>query len=160
YFKPQDWKQVLGEIATMWKEKPSVAIDYASRLTQGISQAENLPIQQIPAGYTLEDLQQIVNPWVLQFDKKNGGYKRSPKFPLPNNWLYLLRYAYLSKDQNILKHVHFTLDKIAQGGIYDHIGGGFSRYAVDERWHVPHFEKMLYDNAQLISLYAEAYQHQ
>ena len=160
YFKPEDWKQVLREISTMWVEKPEVAIDYASRLTQGINQAENLPIQEIPSQYTEADLQQIVHPWIAQFDHKNGGYKRSPKFPLPNNWIFLLRYGYLSNNQDILQHVHFTLDKIAQGGIYDHIGGGFARYSVDEKWHVPHFEKMLYDNAQLLSLYSEAYQHQ
>src|SRR5690606_12841061 len=160
YFKLQDWKQVLNEIAAMWVETPEVAIDYASRLTQGDNQAGNLPIQKIPAQYTIADLQQIIDPWILQFDKKHGGYKRAPKFPLPNNWIFLLRYGYLSKDQDVLQHIHFTLDKIAQGGIYDHIGGGFARYAVDEKWHVPHFEKMLYDNAQLISLYSEAYQHQ
>src|SRR5690606_24795040 len=85
-------------------------------------------------------------------------YRRAPKFPLPNNWLFLLRYAVLAKDEETLQHVHFTLEKIANGGIYDHIGGGFARYSVDGRWHVPHFEKMLYDNGQLISLYSEAYQ--
>lgn len=159
YFKPHDWKQVLVEISTMWAEKPELAIDYATRLTQGITQAENLPIQKIPTQFTLADLQQVINPWISQFDKKNGGYKRSPKFPLPNNWIFLLRYGHLSNDQDIVQHVHFTLEKIAHGGIYDHIGGGFARYSVDEKWHVPHFEKMLYDNAQLLSLYSEAFQH-
>jgi len=159
YFKPHDWKQVLTEISTMWTEKPELAIDYATRLTQGITQAENLPIQKIPAQFTQADLQQVINPWISQFDKKNGGYNRSPKFPLPNNWIFLLRYGHLSNDQEIVQHVHFTLEKIANGGIYDHIGGGFARYSVDEKWHVPHFEKMLYDNAQLLSLYSEAFQH-
>ena len=159
YFKPQDWQQVLLQIAQMWEETPDVAIDYAERLTQGIHKAEKLPISPIPSQYTTADLQAIVTPWAAQFDKEDGGYTRAPKFPLPNNWIFLLRYATLAKDENILSHVHFTLDKIASGGIYDHVGGGFARYAVDGQWHVPHFEKMLYDNGQLISLYCEAFQH-
>lgn len=158
YFKPQDWQQVLLQIAQMWEEKPEVAIDYAERLTQGIQQAEKLPIQDIPEQYTNQDIHQVVEPWKEQFDEKNGGYRREPKFPLPNNWIFFLRYGYLNHDQEILDHVHFTLQKMANGGIYDHIGGGFARYSVDGRWHVPHFEKMLYDNGQLLSLYSEAYQ--
>ena len=159
YFKPQDWQQVLLQIAQMWEEKPDVAIDYAERLTQGIIQAEKLPIQDIPELYTLDDLLQVVEPWKEQFDHQLGGYLRAPKFPLPNNWIFFLRYGFLNHDQPILDHVHFTLEKIATGGIYDQIAGGFARYSVDNRWHVPHFEKMLYDNCQLLSLYSEAYQH-
>ncbi|MFZ4261739.1 thioredoxin domain-containing protein [Sphingobacterium sp. HJSM2_6] len=158
YFKPHDWQQVLLQIAQMWEDKPAVAIDYAEKLTEGIVKAEQLAIQPILDKYTLEDIQQVLQPWKNHFDPIHGGYTRAPKFPLPNNWSCLLRTAVLLKDEPLLEHVHFTLKKMATGGIYDHIGGGFSRYAVDERWHVPHFEKMLYDNAQLISLYAEAYQ--
>lgn len=158
YFKPLDWQQVLLEVAQMWEEKPEVAIDYADRLSKGIHEAEKLPISPIPEAYTLNDLQDIVAPWKAQFDGLNGGYQRAPKFPLPNNWLFFLRYGVLARDQSVLDHVHHTLHQIACGGIYDQVGGGFSRYAVDERWHVPHFEKMLYDNGQLLSLYSEAYQ--
>lgn len=159
YFKPQDWQQVLLQIAQMWEEKPEVAIEYAERLTQGIKQAEKLPIQSIPEQYKLEDILQVVDPGKEQFDGKNGGYFREPKFPLPNNWIFFLRYGFLNHDQEVLNHVHFTLEKMANGGIYDQIGGGFARYSVDGRWHVPHFEKMLYDNGQLLSLYCEAYQN-
>ncbi len=158
YFKPHDWQQVLLQIAQMWEEKPEVALDYANRLTEGIQNAEKLPIQEIPEQYTFEDIKQVVEPWKNHFDDQDGGYRRAPKFPLPNNWLFLLRYGHLAKDQAALDQVHFTLKKMANGGIYDQIGGGFARYSVDGRWHVPHFEKMLYDNAQLISLYSEAYQ--
>jgi len=158
YFKPHDWQQVLLQIAKMWEETPEVALDYAERLSKGIHQAERLPVAPIPEAYTESDLHHIVTPWKAQFDTINGGYSREPKFPLPNNWLFFLRYAFLAKDQSILEHVHFTLQKIANGGIYDQIGGGFARYAVDGRWHIPHFEKMLYDNGQLISLFSEAYQ--
>lgn len=158
YFKPQDWQNVLLQIAQMWGETPETAIDYAERLTAGINKAEKLPIAPIPEEYTLQDIKSIVLPWKEQFDLRNGGYRRAPKFPLPNNWLFFLRYAVLANDEETLNHVHFTLEKIANGGIYDHIGGGFARYSVDGKWHVPHFEKMLYDNGQLISLYSEAYQ--
>ncbi|MGV6944944.1 thioredoxin domain-containing protein [Sphingobacterium kyonggiense] len=158
YFKPQDWQQVLLQLAKMWEEQPEVALDYAERLTQGIQKAEKLPIQAIPEQYSLSDIREVVIPWIAQFDPKDGGYQRAPKFPLPNNWLFFLRYGTLAKDQAVLDHVHFTLRKMANGGIYDHIGGGFARYSVDGQWHVPHFEKMLYDNGQLISLYSEAYQ--
>ena len=158
YFKPHDWQQVLLQIAQMWEEKPEVAIDYAERLTQGIQQAEKLPIQDIPEQFKLEDILQVVEPWKEQFDPKDGGYTRAPKFPLPNNWIFFLKYGFLNHDQEVLNHIHFTLEKMANGGIYDQIGGGFARYSVDGKWHVPHFEKMLYDNGQLLSLYSEAYQ--
>jgi len=158
YFKPHDWQNILLQIAQMWEEQPQVAIEYASKLTNGIKQSERLPIHAIPEQYTKDDLLEIVNPWTHLFDKKDGGYNRSPKFLLPNNWVFLLRYGVLSGDQQIVDHVHFTLQKMASGGIYDQIGGGFSRYSVDSYWHIPHFEKMMYDNGQLLSLYAEAYQ--
>lgn len=160
YFKPHDWQSVLLQIAQMWEETPQTAIDYAERLTAGINKAEKLPIAPIPEEYTLLDIKSVVLPWKEQFDFRDGGYRRAPKFPLPNNWLFFLRYATLAQDEETLNHVHFTLEKIANGGIYDHIGGGFARYSVDGKWHVPHFEKMLYDNGQLISLYSEAYQQQ
>lgn len=158
YFKPHDWQNILLQIAQMWEEKPEVAFEYAEKLNNGIQRAEKLPIHSIPDQYSREDLLEIVTPWTETFDKKEGGYQKAPKFPLPNNWLFFLKYGVLSDDKEILNHVHFTLKKIGSGGIYDQIGGGFARYSVDHYWHIPHFEKMLYDNGQLLSLYAEAYQ--
>jgi len=158
YFRPADWENVLQQLAKMWRETPDVAADYAQRLTNGIQQSEQLPVNRIPEAYTAGDLEAIVSPWKHLFDKREGGHTRVPKFPMPNNWLFLLRYGILADDPEIVEHVHFTLRKIASGGIYDHVGGGFARYSVDGRWHIPHFEKMLYDNAQLVSLYAEAWQ--
>ena len=92
-----------------------------------------------------------------RFDNEWGGIKKAPKFPMPSVWQFVLQYYYHSNDQSILDHLKFTLDKMSDGGIYDHIGGGFARYAVDNEWHVPHFEKMLYDNGQLMALYANVY---
>ncbi|MBE8713684.1 thioredoxin domain-containing protein [Sphingobacterium hungaricum] len=158
YFKPHDWQQILLQIAKMWEETPDVAYDYAGKLTDSIHRVEKLPILEIPEEYSPLDLKEVILPWKQQFDFKEGGYARAPKFPLPNNWLFFLRYGFLAKDQEILDQVHFTLEKMALGGIYDQVGGGFARYSVDHHWHVPHFEKMLYDNGQLLSLYADAYQ--
>jgi len=91
------------------------------------------------------------------FDLANGGSRGAPKFPMPANWLFLLHYYSLTKSESALKQLKLTLDHMAWGGIYDQIGGGFARYSVDDYWLVPHFEKMLYDNAQLIQLYSQAY---
>lgn len=159
YFKANDWKNLLLNLVAFWHEKPEQAIQYAGQLTQGIQQSEQIIKSNITPEYTREYLKTIVQPWKQSFDLQEGGYKRAPKFPLPNNWQFLLRYAKFSKDDSIAEMVHLSLQKMAYGGIYDHIGGGFSRYSVDALWHIPHFEKMLYDNAQLVSLYVEAYQH-
>ena len=91
-------------------------------------------------------------------DKVHGGFGQAPKFPNTTNLLFLLRYYDYSKNSHFLNFVEFTAKKMAKGGIHDHIGGGFSRYSTDERWLVPHFEKMLYDNALLIQLFSELYQ--
>ncbi len=158
YFRAEDWKSVLLQLADKWEKEPELLFDYAERLTSGIVNSENFPVSRLKEKYCKEDLLQIVNPWKETFDKVEGGYLRAPKFPIPNNWLFLLRYGVMMDDSAIVKHTHFTLRKIASGGIYDQIGGGFARYSVDGRWHIPHFEKMLYDNALLVSLYSEAYQ--
>lgn len=158
YFRKSDWVNILEQLVTLWNEQPETAYNYAGRLTEGIIKSDELPINPVPTGYEKHQLDAIVVPWIKQFDKKHGGYARAPKFPLPNNWQFFLRYGALFDDQEVSSHTHFTLRKMALGGIYDQIGGGFARYAVDKRWHVPHFEKMLYDNGQLVSLYTEAYQ--
>ncbi|WP_177229111.1 thioredoxin domain-containing protein [Pustulibacterium marinum] len=97
--------------------------------------------------------------WSKKWDSEMGGTKGAPKFMMPSELNYLLNFAILEKNDEIKTHVFNTLTKIAQGGIFDVVAGGFSRYSVDEKWHVPHFEKMLYDNAQLLSLYSKAYRH-
>ena len=159
YFRKPDWISLLLNLAEFWKTKPVEAKEYAARLTEGIRQSEQLIPVQSEAEFSRDDIIQIFEPWKRSFDLVEGGYNRAPKFPLPNNWQFLLRYAHLLKDNAAHVAVNITLEKMAFGGIYDQIGGGFARYSVDEKWHVPHFEKMLYDNAQLVSLYAEAFQY-
>jgi len=92
------------------------------------------------------------------FDDINGGFSKKPKFPTPVHLDFLLRMYKFTKDDEILNKCILTFDKMSNGGIYDHIGGGFHRYSVDSEWHVPHFEKMLYDNAQLAISYTEIFQ--
>jgi uncharacterized protein YyaL (SSP411 family) len=157
YFRKNEWASLLFNLADFYKQKPADAEEYAVRLTEGIQQYESVEFVKEQPAYAKADLELIVNSWEKYFDKTKGGMGTAPKFPMPNNWICLMRYAHLTKDENIAKAVKLTLKKMAFGGIYDHIGGGFARYSVDGRWHVPHFEKMLYDNAQLISLYSEAY---
>ena len=157
YFKKNDWVSLLFNLADFFKNKPAEAEEYAKRLTDGITQYETTEVGGAQQGYTKDDLLAIGESWKKYFDKTNGGLGYAPKFPMPNNWQCLVKYGHLLQDKDVAAQVKLTLDELAFGGIYDHIGGGFARYSVDERWHVPHFEKMLYDNAQLLSLYAEAY---
>lgn len=157
YFRKNDWASLLFNLADFYAQKPAEANEYAVRLTEGIQGYETITFIKERAEYSKDNLQLIVNNWKQYFDNEEGGMGSSPKFPMPNNWQFLMRYAYLMNDNEITQAVTLTLKKMAFGGIYDHIGGGFARYSVDGRWHVPHFEKMLYDNAQLISLYAEAF---
>ncbi|WP_316800686.1 thioredoxin domain-containing protein [Pedobacter frigidisoli] len=158
YFRKSDWINILENVAKLWSHEPEKALQYADRLTAGIKESETIIPGQGTAAYTDVNLTNIVEPWKRHFDIGLGGYNRAPKFPLPNNWVFLLRYGFLKNEQSVFTAVCHTLEEMSRGGIYDQIGGGFARYSVDDRWHVPHFEKMLYDNAQLISLYAEAYQ--
>ncbi len=157
YFPPEDWKSILVNLDEFFRKKRSEAEAYADKLTAGIRQSEQ--VQRIAFGkeFSAADLQEIYREWLSYFDFKEGGHNRAPKFPLPNNFLFLLRYAHFSGESQAREIVLLTLDKMCRGGIYDQLGGGFSRYSVDAAWHVPHFEKMLYDNAQLVSLYSEGF---
>ncbi|MES2418687.1 MAG: thioredoxin domain-containing protein [Bacteroidota bacterium] len=159
YFRKNDWVNILLNVADLWKNEPQKAENYAARLTDGIKSAEKIVNVETSISFTQDHLTEIIKPWKRQFDMIAGGYNRAPKFPLPNNWVFMLRYSHLMKDNATYISAMLTLEKMALGGIYDQVGGGFARYAVDDQWHVPHFEKMLYDNAQLISLYTEAYQY-
>ena len=156
YFRKNDWVSLLFNLADFYKNKPAEAEEYAVKLTDGIRQYESIQFIDEIAEYRREDLELIVTNWQKYFDRIEGGLGSAPKFPMPNNWQFLMRYAHLMEDENVAGQVQLTLQKMAFGGIYDHVGGGFARYSVDGRWHVPHFEKMLYDNAQLLSLYSDA----
>lgn len=157
YFPKDQWMHVLKSIAHTYTNDKAKAIEYAVQLHDGIQQSELIASPQEITDFSAERLHEMVVRWARSFDTIEGGTNKAPKFPLPNNWLFLLRYTQQFDENKIKKQVQLTLDKIAFGGIYDQIGGGFTRYSVDGLWKVPHFEKMLYDNGQLIGLYAHAY---
>ncbi len=157
YFQKQRWMEILINLADLWKSEPEKCLQYAHELTEGVKHSEQLVLEDSDEPFQKETLGSSLEHWAMRFDNSEGGPNRAPKFPLPNNYQFLLRYAHLAKDESTLKHVLLTLDKMAYGGIYDQLGGGFARYSTDMLWKVPHFEKMLYDNGQLVSLYSEAF---
>lgn len=158
YFPPEQWTQILEDLAYSYTHEKQKFVEYANRLTAGVQQSDMVVKVEGKAKFQNSTLQDMVDEWSKQFDLREGGPNRAPKFPIPNNYQFLLRYAHLNQDAEVSEHVHHTLKRMAYGGIYDQVGGGFARYSTDAFWKVPHFEKMLYDNAQLVSLYSEAYQ--
>ncbi|MGB0167399.1 MAG: thioredoxin domain-containing protein, partial [Luteibaculum sp.] len=157
YFRKDDWLSVLQQLADMYRQTPSKMEEYASQLTAAIQQEVLIDLPETENKVDPTWIREQVDFLSRSFDKTHGGHSRAPKFPMPVEWNFLLEYGSQHGDQALLDHVHFTLRKMAMGGIYDQVGGGFTRYSVDEKWKVPHFEKMLYDNAQLLELYAKAY---
>ncbi len=157
YFSKAQWKKILIDISKLYKENPEKAIRFAERLTEGLQASNLIEINTEKASFKKEDIRNAIHASKKIRDPQYGGIQGAPKFPMPNSLDFLLRYQHQFDDKEIRKYVDNTLTKMAYGGLYDHIGGGFSRYSIDEKWHIPHFEKMLYDNAQLISIYAKAY---
>ncbi len=158
YFNKNQWMDVLTKISNMYKTDKGKLIDYANKLSKAI-QKSSLSNTFAPthAKFESKDYNNLYFQWKSQIDFKKGGFNRVPKFPIPVAWEFILQYNYLTKDNNALDATVTALDAMAKGGIYDQIGGGFARYSTDADWKVPHFEKMLYDNAQLVTLYANAY---
>ncbi|MFI1744412.1 thioredoxin domain-containing protein [Thalassobellus sediminis] len=157
YFKKEQWLDALDKISTLYIEKPEKLYEYADKLEQGIKSLDVVELNTDEPVFKKNDIDSAVSNWSKEFDHNLGGINRSPKFMMPNNYHFLLRQAYQNNNEELQTYVNLTLTKMAYGGVFDQVGGGFSRYSTDAKWHVPHFEKMLYDNAQLVSLYADAY---
>ncbi len=158
YFPKDQWTNILNQFKSLKEDDPKKLENSAERIAQGLSSIDQIELVDISNANCSEvELDQITTKFLSNIDMEYGGRKGAPKFPMPNNYQFLLKYFHLTKNENALKAVNTTLEQMASGGIYDQLQGGFSRYSVDEKWHVPHFEKMLYDNAQLISLYSNAY---
>ncbi|WP_368356219.1 thioredoxin domain-containing protein [Polaribacter sp. SA4-10] len=157
YFTKEQWSKVLTSISKLYNEEPEKAIKFAENLTKGIQESELITLNKEVPSFSDKEVSLSIEVWKEQIDTVFGGFKGAPKFPMPNSLEFLLRYSHQFNDKKIEDYLNTTLTKIAYGGIYDHVSGGFSRYSVDEKWHIPHFEKMLYDNAQLVSLYSKAY---
>ena len=158
YFPKARWVDMLGQVKKYVDENPEASEQRAESITKGVHSTEKIYLNTEETEFSRSDLDTIFKNWKRSIDYKNGGSVGSPKFPLPIGYQFLLHYNYITGNKDALKAVTTTLDKMADGGIYDQIGGGFARYSVDDQWFAPHFEKMLYDNSQLVSLYSLAYQ--
>ncbi len=157
YFPKEQWINILQRVQDIYASSPTKAEDLAQRVTDKIEQLQAVTPVRFASSISSEELALAVDTLLSQMDMVKGGRKGAPKFPMPVNLNFLMEYAYFTKNEQALNAVTITLDNMMKGGIYDHLGGGFSRYATDEDWLIPHFEKMLYDNGQLISVYSDAY---
>lgn len=157
YFRKTDWINSLERLQEIYTEQPQTILDYAEKLNDGLQSLSIISKNDSKTNLNFEILESLVYKWQKSFDWEFGGMARAPKFMMPTNYEFLLRHGYQTNNQTLLDFVNLTLTKMAYGGLFDTIDGGFSRYSVDMKWHIPHFEKMLYDNGQLVSLYANAY---
>lgn len=148
---------ILKTIAERWNSNQQELIASGQKIAETLFQqsqkkfiSQNLPDRSL--------LDEAAGQYKNHFDAEYGGFGMQPKFPAAHNLLFLLRFWYRSKNHDVLNMVTYTLEKMSQSGMYDHLGGGFHRYATDRYWQIPHFEKMLYDQAMLVRIYTEAYQ--
>lgn len=162
YYPPTDrggmpgFPRVLLSVHEAWVERRGKIEEAAAEVTAHINSLSKIP--RGAGGLEIGLIDQAAMRLEQAFDRREGGFGSAPKFPHPMDLMLLLRNHYRTNDERSLGMVELTLDKMARGGIYDHLGGGFARYSTDERWLVPHFEKMLYDNALLTSVYLQSYQ--
>lgn len=160
YFPKVQWLDMLSQVSSFIQLHPDKTENQARALTEGIQNNEMIYRADLPGlEATVNDLEDIFYHIQPGIDTVNGGYGTAPKFPMPSSLQFLLHFHHLSGNNDALNALTTTLDRMAFGGIYDQIGGGFARYATDQAWKIPHFEKMLYDNAQLVSVYASAFQY-
>ena len=163
YFPPVDsrgmagFPRVLSSVHRAWQERRDEITGSAALMTQRLREMNELSgvKDELPAIGHLDEAARVL---LRNFDPLHGGFGKAPKFPHPMDLKVLLRRYARTGDEQAFRAVAHTLEKMARGGIYDHLGGGFARYSTDDRWLVPHFEKMLYDNALLAGVYLEAFQ--
>lgn len=167
YFPPKrafnrpSWQEVLQSVAQAFQQKRNEIDAQAENLTEHLVQANSFGLNSNTDPEQMfknENLVETFETILKSADKEWGGFGKAPKFPQSFSILYFLRYYHISDNQDALKQALLSIDKMIEGGIYDQVGGGFARYATDNEWLVPHFEKMLYDNALLISVLSEAFQ--
>lgn len=156
YFPRENWKQVLFYFVDYWTNKRDEAFERAAEITNGIRQFDAIDSKP-QSDFSAKDRDYMFERLDANIDYEYGGRRGAPKFPMPVTYQYLLQNYFYTKNERALKAVTVTLDGMMNGGIYDQLGGGFARYSVDGYWEIPHFEKMLYDNGQLVSLYSDAY---
>ena len=157
YFRKNDWLKILNYFLDLYRKEPQTFQQEAEKLTNALRSMTILGLKSDEVLFTREEISIAVKQLINYVDFVKGGTLGAPKFPMPNIYEFLLKYNFHISDDKVLKAITITLDNISRGGIYDHIGGGFARYSTDDEWKVPHFEKMLYDNAQLVSLYSNVF---
>ncbi|GAA5037252.1 hypothetical protein GCM10011506_33380 [Marivirga lumbricoides] len=160
YFPKKNWMSLLDNVAVAYQKNRDKLAESADNFAEALSTSEIAKLQVADnnkVSFSATSLSETYKQLSKYFDEDNGGTIGAPKFPMPVIWRFLTKYASLNNHKSATDHFSFTLSAMAQGGIYDQVGGGFARYSVDAEWFAPHFEKMLYDNGQLISLYANAY---
>jgi uncharacterized protein YyaL (SSP411 family) len=155
YFPKANFRQLLDAISEAWREKRDDVVDQGARVVQAIGGAQLVGGPTAPISAEL--LQAAANGLVKEHDQLRGGFGGAPKFPPHMNLLFLLRHYQRTGSASSLEVVRHTVEAMGRGGIYDQLAGGFARYAVDATWTVPHFEKMLYDNALLLRAYTEVW---
>ena len=157
YHTKEQWLEVLGKIQKVYENDKKQLYGLAEKVEKGIQEVNRFEYTEEEADFKPQLLQNEMTIWTSQWDMINGGEKQNQKFITPTKFNYILQYQNLNEDTKIKAYFKNTLENIANSGIVDHLEGGFYRYTVDPEWKIPHFEKMLYDNAQLLSLYANAY---
>ena len=157
YHTKEQWLEVLGKIQKVYKNDKKKLYGIAEKVEKGIQEVNRFEYTEEEADFKPQLLQNEIKIWTSQWDMINGGEKQNQKFITPTKFNYIQQYQHLNEDTKIKAYFKNTLENIANSGIVDHLEGGFYRYTVDPEWKIPHFEKMLYDNAQLLSLYANAY---
>ena len=155
YLPKDQLLHLLRKAARLWREDQAGVLVTGDTLTAHLQQEG----QARPGTPSRELVRQAVSQFAQSYDERWGGFGAAPKFPTPHNLIFLLRYAQLAKEEHAREMALHTLNNMYRGGLFDHVGGGFSRYSTDQHWLVPHFEKMLYDNALLALAYTEAFQH-
>lgn len=156
YHTPEQWTQVLHDVNKFYTEDLQKAEEYGEMLAKGIQETNKIVPLTNSDGTDAANLEESVTKWKTSWDLDWGGDRGGEKFMMPSNLSFILNYSRLLKNKDYKDHVQNTLDKMALGGIYDQVGGGFFRYSTDPYWKVPHFEKMLYDNAQMLRVYSTA----
>ena len=158
YLPKERWMNALRDLHHLHTEDPERVLEYATQLSNGLkAMAETPSVSQEEFHWTNKELEEVKENFLSQIDPVNGGFRGAPKFMMPNTLELALHLNHLTPDERLLQHLRTTLDRMSYGSLFDPINGGFARYSVDAKWHVVHFEKMAYDNAQLLSLYAKAY---
>ncbi len=158
YFQKRQWMNLLREIKHLFDDDKERLGDLALQIKAGIERMDFVGLVKDSVLFTSEVMDETIENWKQNLDLEWGGSKGAPKFPMPVEHHFLLAYLQKNADCRISEYVNLSLTRMAWGGIYDHLGGGFARYSVDANWKIPHFEKMLYDQGQLIEVYSIAYQ--